>query len=340
MSVVANILLNGLVLGMVLVLMATGLTIIFGMLDMVNFAHGSLYMVSAYATLLVLTYVNGLPGFLLAVTVASLFALVVGVGLHYVLERPSLILYGFALTAAIYTWDLFGIYVSIGVGVTLLAAVFLVLYHTENRWQSFYDRDHLYQIMYTFGIALLLDGTIEIVAGPDFRSVSIPRALQGSTELLGFTYPTYRILVVVLTIVVMGLAGGFLKYTRYGQIIRAGVTEPDMVRLLGIDLDRAFVIVFALGALLAGLSGALMAPLRSVHPQMGVGILVQSFVVIVIGGIGNIRNMAYAGLLVGILMSLMGTYYSAGTDVIVFVTMAVVLLVRPQGLFSRDGGAV
>lgn len=338
MSVVVNILLNGLVLGMVLVLMATGLTIIFGMLDVVNFAHGSLYMLSAYTTLLVLTYVNGLPGFFLAVTFASLFALVVGIGLHYVLEQPAFILYGFAVTAAIYAWDLFGLNVAIGVGLALLIAVFGALSYTETRWQSFYDRNHLFQIMYTYAIALLLDGSIEIIAGPDFRSVSIPAAVQGSTELLGATYPTYRILVVVLTVVVMALAGGFLKYTKYGQIIRAGVSEPDMVRLLGINLDHAFVIVFALGAVLAGLSGALMAPLRSIHPHMGVGILVQSFVVIVIGGIGNIRNMAYAGLLVGILMSIMGTYYSAGTDVIVFVAMAVVLLVRPQGLFGSTGG--
>jgi branched-subunit amino acid ABC-type transport system permease component len=340
MSTVATIVLNGLVLGMVLVLMATGLTIIFGMLDVVNFAHGSLYMVSAYVTLFVATRVGGLPGFFLAVALAALVALVVGVGLHYALERPSFVLYAFALTAAVYAWDLFGLTVSLGVGVASLAAVYVGLSRTDRQWQSFYDRSHLFQIMYTFGIALLLDGSVEMVAGPDFRSVSIPAALQGSTDLLGFTYPTYRIMVVVLTVVVMALAGGFLTYTRYGQIIRAGVTEPDMVRLLGVDLDRAFVVVFALGAVLAGLAGALMAPLRSVHPQMGVGILVQSFVVIVIGGIGNIRNMAYAGLLVGILMSLMGTYYSAATDVIVFVSMVAVLLVRPQGLFSDAEGAV
>lgn len=232
---------------------------------------------------------------------------------------------------------MYGLYTGIGVLLVLVAAVAIILSFMRSEWSSFYERGHLPQIMFTFGIALVIDGAVEIIAGPGYRNLSIPELLTGSVTVFGLTYPTYRLFVVGVTIVAMIAVSAFIRYTEYGRIIRAGVTDPEMVRLLGIDLDRAFIVVFAIGALLAGLAGALMAPLRSIHPHMGVEVLVLSFAVIIIGGIGNIRNIVYAGILVGILMSVMGTYYPAATEVILFVTMGIVLLTRPQGLFGSQG---
>lgn len=332
-----DILLNGLVEGMILVLLATGLSIIFGMLDVVNFAHGSLYMIGAYATLLIASFIGGGLGFALAIAIATAFVVIVGVGLHYVIDRPEWILYAFGALGGIYVWNMYGLYAGIGVLVVLALAVTVLLTQMGTEWSSFYERGHLPQIMFTFGIALVVDGAVEIIAGPSYRNLGIPDLLSGSVTLLGFTYPTYRLFVVGVTIVAMVAVSAFIRYTEYGRIIRAGVTDSEMVRLLGIDLDRAFIIVFAIGALLAGLAGALMAPLRSIHPHMGVEVLVLSFAVIIIGGIGNIRNIVYAGILVGILMSVMGTYYSAATEVIIFIAMGVILLARPQGLFGSEG---
>lgn len=332
-----DILLNGLVQGMVLVLMATGLSIIFGMLDVVNFAHGSLYMIGAYATLLVASFLGGSLGFVFAIATATAFVVAVGIGLHYVIDRPEWILYAFCILGGIYIWNMYGLYTGIGVLLVLVAAVAIILSFMRSEWSSFYERGHLPQIMFTFGIALVIDGAVEIIAGPGYRNLSIPELLTGSVTVFGLTYPTYRLFVVGVTIVAMIAVSAFIRYTEYGRIIRAGVTDPEMVRLLGIDLDRAFIVVFAIGALLAGLAGALMAPLRSIHPHMGVEVLVLSFAVIIIGGIGNIRNIVYAGILVGILMSVMGTYYPAATEVILFVTMGIVLLTRPQGLFGSQG---
>jgi branched-chain amino acid transport system permease protein len=298
-------LLNGLQLGVLLFLVAAGLTLVFGVMDFINLAHGVQYMLGAY---LAVTFTALTGNLFLALPLALLAALLVGLLLE--------------------------------------VAVF----------RHLYDRDHLEQVLATFGIILFLNQGVKIVWGAAPLSVPIPDMLQGSIALAqGVLYPVYR-----LAIIAGGLAVALglhlvVNHTRVGMLIRAGSTNAPMVSALGVDIRRLFMIVFGFGAMLAGFAGIMIAPILSVEPGMGDTILILAFVVIVIGGIGSIRGAFIAALIIGIVDTL-GRSFSvdilrlfgmapsnaraigpAISSMLIYVLMAAVLFFRPAGLFPAKG---
>jgi branched-chain amino acid transport system permease protein len=232
-------LLNGLQYGLLLFLIASGLTLIFGVLNVINLAHGSLFMMGAYAA------------FLVARTTGSLW---------------------FALPVAILA----------GIALGLLLERFLFRY--------FYAREHLDQVLLTFALILLFEELRSLVVGNDFYSVAIPPALNFSVPITGaFSYAAYRIVVIAVCLVLAAALFFWVERTRTGAIIRAAAEKPEMVDVLGIDSSRVHLTVFAVGTALAMAAGALAAPLTSVYPNMGDGLLIISFVVVVIGGLARSR---------------------------------------------------
>jgi branched-chain amino acid transport system permease protein len=296
--------LNGLQLGVLLFLIAAGLTLVFGVMDFINLAHGVQYMLGAYLAVMFF----GLTGSFLAALVLALLA-------------------------------------SLGFGLVLEFVVF----------RHLYDRDHLDQVIATFGIILFLNQGVKLVWGAAPLSLPIPDALSGSVVLMpGLLYPVWRIVIIV-----SGLAAGLVLYglvthTRIGMLVRAGATNAAMVSALGVDIRRLFMIVFGFGTMLAGFAGIMIAPILSVEPGMGDTILILAFVVIVIGGIGSIRGAFIAALLIGLVDTLgrsfavdilrlflapspARTVAPALASMLIYLLMAVVLFLRPSGLFPAKG---
>jgi len=279
-------LVTGIALGSVYALLAIGLSLIFGMLTVVNFAHGAFFMVGAFLGV----YFLGLTGsfwFSLVLT-----PLVVG-GLGLVLER------------------------------------FLV--------RPLYGRGIDYPLLLTFGFGYVLVDAMRFLFGIEGMPSSTPPELRGATNLgIGY-FPTYRLFLIGATALVIGALWLFIERTRYGLIIRAGARDPEIVRVLGIDVAKVWLLVFGIGTAIAGLSGALAAPTRAVNPEMGIPILAESFVVTVVGGMGSLPGAVVAGLLVGVVFSMTSLFAPDLAELSIFVLMAVVLLVRPQGFFGKAG---
>jgi branched-chain amino acid transport system permease protein len=304
MVLVLEQILNGLQLGVMLFLMAAGLTLVFGIMNMVNLAHGALYMVGAY---LATFFFQQTGSFLLAVVLALAGTLVVGV-------------------------------------ITEVVAL-----------RTLYERDHLDQVLATFGLILFFNELIAILWGRAAIYSTLPEYLQGHVELFaGLRYPLYR-----LVIILVGLGVGIglwwvVARTRLGMLIRAGASNRTMVAALGINIRLLYTIVFGFGAALAGLAGLLSGPIYAVQPGMGELVLIQVFVVIVIGGIGSIRG-AFAGALIVGMVDTLGRAFlkpalasivspnaadSAGpaiASMLIYLLMAVVLAFRPEGLFPSRG---
>ena len=297
----AEQILNGLQFGMMLFLMAAGLTLVFGM---INLAHGSLYMVGAYVCASVTDWTGS---FLLGLLAALPAAALVGAAVEIVALR------------------------------------------------RLYDRDHLDQVLATFGLILFFNEAAKMLWGAQPLYLTIPHWLSGSVEIIpGAPYPAYR-----LAIILVGAAVALLLYlligkTRLGMLIRAGATSREIVAAMGVDIRLLYTLVFALGAMLAGLAGALIGPLQSVEVGMGEGILILTFVVIVIGGIGSIKGALIAALLVGLvdtlgrafLPSLFGLFMDPSAangdgaslaSMAIYILMALVLVLRPRGLFPANG---
>jgi branched-chain amino acid transport system permease protein len=292
--------LNGLQLGILLFLIAAGLTLTFGVMNFVNLAHGVQYMVGAY----------------LAAMFASLTG---GFWSALALTLPTALAFGLALEFLVFRW--------------------------------LYDRDHLSQILATFGVILFMNQGVKTIWGAAPLSVPMPEALSGSVALMpGLLFPVYR-----LALIAVGLATGLALYlvinhTRVGMLIRAGATNAAMVSALGVDIRRLFMLVFGFGAMLAGFAGAMVAPILSVEPGMGDNLLILAFVVIVIGGIGSIRGAFLAALMVGLIDTL-GRAFGAQmlrvalapaaanqtgralAPMLIYILMAAVLFHRPSGLF-------
>ena len=292
--------LNGLQLGILLFLIAAGLTLTFGVMNFVNLAHGVQYMVGAY----------------LAAMFASLTG---GFWTALALTLPTALAFGLALEFLVFRW--------------------------------LYDRDHLSQILATFGVILFMNQGVKTIWGAAPLSVPMPDALSGSVALMpGLLFPVYR-----LALIAAGLATGLALYlvihhTRVGMLIRAGATNAAMVSALGVDIRRLFMLVFGFGAMLASFAGAMVAPILSVEPGMGDNLLILAFVVIVIGGIGSIRGAFLAALMVGLIDTL-GRAFGAQmlrlalapaaanqtgralAPMLIYILMAAVLFHRPSGLF-------
>ena len=296
--------LNGLQFGLMLFLIAAGLTLVFGIMDMINLAHGSLYMVGAYLTAAVAAATGSFATALLAGAVGTAL---VGMGLE----------------------------------VTVL--------------RRLYTRDHLSQVLGTFALLLIANESVRIIWGEQPVPLSAPAALAGPVELLpGLQYPAYRLLIIGVGLAVALALWWLVTRTRLGMQVRAGAADREMARAMGVNIRSLFTAVFGLGAALAALAGGLLGPLLAVQVGMGENILILAFVVIVIGGIGSIRGALVAALLVGMVDTVgrtavplvMGDVLGpaaasvagpALASILIYLLMAVVLFVKPQGLFPAHG---
>ncbi|MDG2312671.1 MAG: branched-chain amino acid ABC transporter permease [Alphaproteobacteria bacterium] len=305
MNIFIEQLLNGFQLGMLLFLFAAGLTLVFGIMDLVNLAHGSIYMVGAFTAA---TLTLWLDSFVLGI----IFAL------------PLTLLFGMVLE-------------------------FIAL-------KTIYARDHMDQVLATFGLILFLNELVRIIWGPAGLAIPLPILLDGSIDLpLGIVYPAYRLFIIIIGILVAIGLYWLVAKTRLGMLIRAGASNRVMASALGVNIRLLFTAVFGLGAMLAGLAGMLIAPINQAQIGMGEEILILAFVVIVIGGIGSIRGAFIASILAGIIDTMGRAFLdvlllallpsnaaeAAGpalSSMLIYLLMAVVLVFRPQGLFPPRGG--
>lgn len=277
--------LNSVQYGLLLFLVASGLTLIFGIMGIINLAHGSFYMIGAYMA------------FSLSALTGNLFlAIVLGVVLS--------VLFGLALE-----WLLF---------------------------HRLYRREHLEQVLLTFGLILIFEETRSILLGDDVHGVRIPDVLNYSIPLTeNLSYPVYRLFISGVCLAIAGAMYFFIQRTRLGMMIRAGNTNREMAQALGVNIDLVYRVVFALGVALAALGGMLAAPVSSVFPGMGNQVLIISFVVVVIGGIGSVWGALVAALLIGFADTFGKVLFPEYAGIAVYLLMAAILLTRPEGLFGR-----
>lgn len=292
--------LNGLQLGVLLFLVAAGLTLTFGIMDLINLAHGSLYMVGAYlCATLTLWSGSFIVGLLLAIPLTAL------------------------------------------VGLALEVAVIRHLYH----------RDHLDHVLATFGLILCINTLAHMIWGPDGYAIPLPQWMDGQIPLGGdLVFPTYRVMIIAAGLLIAVGMAVLVNHTRLGMRIRAGASNRTMIGALGIDIKLLFTLVFALGAALAGIAGMLVSPITEASIGMGNAIIITAFVVIIVGGIGSIKGAFVAAMLIGLIDTLGRSYLDdlfnlfmspdaaensapAISAMLIYILMAVVLAVRPQGLF-------
>ncbi|MES2749936.1 MAG: branched-chain amino acid ABC transporter permease [Pseudomonadota bacterium] len=285
-DLIALQLFTGLALGAIYVLFAIGLSLIFGMLTVVNFAHGAFYMVGAYVGLFLLSLGGNFWLCLIAVP------LIVGTS-GLIVER------------------------------------FLI--------RPLYGRGIDYPLLLTFGLSYVMVELIRIAFGKSGYPFDTPEILQGAVNIGVGYFPLYRLFVIGIAAAVLFGLWLFLERTSFGLIIRAGARDPQIVRVLGVNVSRVWLFVFGIGSGIAGLAGLLAAPLQGVIPEMGATILAEAFVVTVVGGMGSIGGAVIAGLLVGVVVSMTSLFAPEMAKVSIFALMAIVLLIRPQGFFGRAG---
>jgi branched-chain amino acid transport system permease protein len=278
-------LLNGVQYGLLLFLVASGLTLIFGIMGVINLAHGSFYMIGAY-----------LAWSLSTMTGSLLLAILIGIPLSVVLG--------------------------------LLLERFLIRY--------FYNRDHLYQVLVTYGLILIFEELRSLIWGDDVQGVAVPDIFNYSIPLTDtLSYPVYRLM---MSVACLAIALGMyllIQRTRLGMMIRAGAHNREMTEAMGINIRMLFALVFALGVALAAFAGLLAAPVSSVYPGMGSQVLIICFVVVVIGGIGSVKGALFGALLIGLTDTFGQVYLPQVAGMLVYVLMAAVLIFRPEGLFRK-----
>jgi branched-chain amino acid transport system permease protein len=277
---------NGVVLGALLALISSGLTIIYGTLGVLNLAHGAMFMLGGYAGWVAYTYTGS---FVVAVIAGSLFVMLVGV----VMER-------------------------------------VVIRH-------FYARPHEDQLLVTFGIGIVFVETVRFFFGSLSQTVPPPASLIGITPLGFMFYPTYRLALLGIVAVALIALYVALYRTRIGMIVRAGIEDSTMVGSLGIDVYKVFMLVFGIGAMAAGFAGIVNAPVVSIAPDVGEAILVQTFVVVVIGGVGSFPGAVLGGFIAGEIISITSMFNPGYAYVMLFVAMTLVLVLRPYGLLGTAG---
>ncbi len=278
-------LLNAIQYGMVLFLVASGLTLVFGILGVINLAHGAFYMIGAYLAYWLATY-SGNFGLAVAGSVAIAFVL---------------------------GW--------------LMEAVLV---------KRLYGRDHLAQVLLTFGVILVLDEGRQILFGKDVHSVPPPAWLSGSIQLTdNLSYPVYRLAICAFCLIVAAAIFWVIRYTKIGMIVRAGAENREMTRMLGIKFDVVNRYVFAVGIALAAFGGAVVAPVSTVFPGMGDGMLILSFVVVVLGGLGSVAGAAIGALLIGLADTFGKVFFPSISSILIYVLMAAVLIWRPNGILGR-----
>jgi branched-chain amino acid transport system permease protein len=293
--------LNGLQFGLLLFLLAAGLTLVFGIMDLVNLAHGSLYMIGAYFAA---TFAAWTGSFVLGAALAVVATLVVGMAVEMIVMR------------------------------------------------RLYGRDHLDHVLATFGLIMFFNEAVRLIWGAEGMSLPLPSWLVLPVEILpGISYSAYKLSIIVVTLMIAAFLYILVMRTRIGMLIRAGASNREMVGALGVNIKLLFTLVFGIGAALAGLAGLMQAPILTVQIGMGENILILAFVITVIGGIGSIRGALIGALFVGVvdtlgrayltdLLRLMFSQDTASTagpalsSMLIYLLMAIVLVVKPQGLFS------
>ncbi|MFZ5539400.1 MAG: branched-chain amino acid ABC transporter permease [Pseudomonadota bacterium] len=281
--------LNAVQYGLLLFLVASGLTLIFGIMGVINLAHGSFYMIGAYMAYGLAPWVQG--------------------------------------------WLGGGFFATLAVGVVLSV---LLGYLLEWLFFSFlYEREHLQQVLMTYGLILVFEELRSLLVGDDVHGVQAPALLAGSIPLSEvLSYPVYRLFISAVCLALAAAMWFVIARTRLGMRVRAGASNREMVRALGIDIRLLYRLVFAVGVALAALAGMIAAPVSSVYPGMGNQVLIICFVVVVIGGIGSIRGALVAALLVGVVDTFGKVLFPAVAGMLVYLLMAVVLLWKPEGLFK------
>jgi branched-subunit amino acid ABC-type transport system permease component len=288
LGLIASQLTTGLVIGARLFLVAVGLSLIFGVMDVLNFAHGALFMVGSYTAI---TVAESTGSFIVAIVVAIAVVGVVGVAME---------------------------------------AGFI---------RRVYERGHLDQLLMTFAFVLIITDGVRLVFGSGQLSMGSPDAFDFTIPLGVASVPGYRAFVVLMSIVVLGAIFAVLRFTNVGRLVRATSSDRDMAALLGVDVPRLYTGVFFIGAALAGIGGALSAPLTSVTPAIGDRAVINAFVIAVIGGLGSFGGAFVGAMLVGILGAVGSIWIDGAQDVVPFLAMILVLLVKPEGLFGGlEGG--
>ncbi len=278
-------LLNSLEIGLLLFVIAVGLNVVFGVLNIINFAHGGLYMLGAYFTYSVVAYL-GMP-FWPALVLAPLAVAVVAI----VIERVVL--------------------------------------------RQVYGRDASDSLLVTFALLLVIDDAVRVVWGPGIHVVAPPPSLRGTVEIFGITYPIYSFFVMGAAIVAMLALWLFFVRTRAGRVVRAAAIDRRMAEGIGIDVPRVITGVFALGAWMAGAAGVVAAPIRAIAPGMGDRIIIDAFIVVVIGGLGSFPGTLLGALVLGAIYGFGGRYLPQINLVLPYLGMALVLLLRPRGLMGK-----
>ena len=302
-SLLITQLLNGLQLGLLLFLLASGLTLIFGIMDFINLSHGSFYMIGAYFC-----------GSVVAITGSFLAGIVFG-------------LIGAFIIGAVVEW-------------------FIA--------RRLYRSDHLDHVLVTFGLILIFDTLVHLLWGAEGMAIPLPDSLNGQVSIGELVLPSYRLLIIGCGLLVAALLYLLVVRTRLGMLIRAGASNRTMVEALGVDINRLFLVVFALGAAMAGFAGMLIAPITEASIGMGNDIIIVAFVVVIVGGIGSVKGAFYAALILGMLDTLSRSYLDvvlqlfmpvtyaetaapALSAMLIYILMAAVLAFRPQGLFPPAG---
>lgn len=276
--------LNALQLSMLVLILALGLTVIFGLMDTLNLGHGAFYTIGAYAGWLL----YGLTGsFWVALVLAPTVPGILGAALQYFVFRP------------------------------LVA-----------RGRS----SHLDLALITFGLLFVTIGFSDLLFGSTFSTIPLPAILQGRTEVFGGVYPTYRLFIIVIGALVGFVIWLVLDRTTVGALVRAGISDRDMVSAMGFDIDKVFAAVFGAGCALAGFAGVVAAPILSIHPRMGVGILISTLLVVLIGGLGSVRGSIIGAFVVGIVETVTSIFFPDFSMVSVYLLLAAIMIVRPQGL--------
>lgn len=286
LNLVVQQLVTGLALGAIYVLIGVGLSLVFGLLTIVNFAHGAFFMMGAYVGVFVLARGGNFWVCMVAVPLAC-------AALGLLVER------------------------------------FLV--------RPLYGRGIDYPLLLTFGLAYVMMDMARMLFGVQGEQFDTPELLQGAVDIGVGMFPLYRLFLIGVTTAVVLALWLFLERTRYGLIVRAGARDPLVLRVLGINIANVWLAIFAVGTAIAGLAGLLAAPLRGVSPEMGVPVLVEAFVITVVGGMGSLVGAVAAGLLVGVVVSFTTLFKPEYADFSMFALMAVMLIVKPNGLFGRKG---
>ncbi|GIK99954.1 MAG: branched-chain amino acid ABC transporter permease [Gammaproteobacteria bacterium] len=281
-----SLLVIGLSISMLLFLLAAGLTVIFGMLGVVNFAHGALYMLGAYTAYQLVVWTDS---FWLALVVSPLLVALVG-GL---IERFTL--------------------------------------------RPLYDRDHAYQLLMTFACVLVIEEAVRLVWGVNYKAVNAPPSLSGSTELFGSIITDYRLFIIVFGMALSAALFLVIEKTRIGMMVRAASSNSTMAACLGIDVVRLRTIVFMVGTALAAVGGAVAGPLLPLKLGMGYTIIIDCFVIIIIGGLGSIRGAILGSLVIGMTRALGQQFASDWINLLTYLLLILTLVARPEGLFNRRG---